>query len=129
MSTTDIAERVSSMSAQLQEYLDADIENEEHLDGLEHLDDFLKTLAKRVLLPQSIRCPLVHPSDDGNISLRWSECDYDSYTDVNLKTLNADYMVIDAYGTVDQESYNFKNSMSDWSKFSKKTGQWVRKNC
>ena len=119
---------VSRMSDQLYGYIEADSETDSSIYGLEeHLEVFLESLARQVIIPQSIRCPLIYPSDDGDISLRWSEPEHEHYMDINLATLNAKYTVISAHGVLCQESYNLKHSPSDWKSFAEKASQWIAK--
>ena len=119
--------RIGDMTSDLYEYLDAGAtdENGDRPEGLDELEGFLSEFVDKVVDANSVRCPLVQPSDDRRISLKWQDREYASYADVNLLSREAECVVVGGGKIMEQIYCNLDSDSPDWEELSEKVSQWV----
>ena len=77
-----------------------------------------------LLKGQKVACPIVMPSVDKSILLKWAGEEWDSYADVNLTTLETSHHVVDDSDVLENESYDLGESAKEWKIFSKRIKEW-----
>ena len=121
--------RIEDMETSLRKYTDAGAtpENGYSPSGTDakSLRNFLIALEKHVLKGQKVGCPIVMPSVDRSILLKWAGEDWDCYADVNLSTLETSHHVVDDSDVLENEIYSLGESAKEWKIFSERVKEWA----
>lgn len=118
--------RVRDMTENLQRYIDADPDEEGgiHPIGLEGLEGFLHDLTVNILDTQEMQCPLVQPTEDGNILLVWREPADSLRVDVHLPSRQAEHRILHELAPQGKGQHTLQGE--GWKTLSLKVSEWKK---